>query len=69
MNISTLCPRCGARLFQSDDPFDPPGSSFCLAGHTFYVVSKDIHLSSGRPARARPRKRQSDNPVYGHDAA
>jgi hypothetical protein len=35
MVVKRRCPRCGSTLFLSQDPLDDPGTTYCLAGHTF----------------------------------
>ena len=44
------CPRCGDALFHSEDPLDPPGTTYCLAGHTFFSHwSEPSRMPGNRP--------------------
>jgi hypothetical protein len=52
------CARCGSTLFLSQDPLDDPGTTYCLAGHTF-SPRPPLPLSEDEmPPRRATRKRR-----------
>jgi len=58
MIVRRRCQRCGSTLFLSQDPLDDPGTTYCLAGHSF-APRPPVPLAPDEMPPARPpRKRK-----------
>jgi hypothetical protein len=57
MIVKQRCQRCGSTLFLSQDPLDDPGTTYCLAGHTFSPIPP-MPIGDDEPARPATRKRR-----------
>ncbi|HLB23484.1 MAG TPA: hypothetical protein VJP07_05275 [Dehalococcoidia bacterium] len=59
MVMKRRCARCGSSLFVSQDPLDDPGTTYCLAGHTFSPRPPLPLADDEVPVTRRTRKRKA----------
>jgi hypothetical protein len=59
MVVRRRCARCGSTLFVSQDPLDDPGTTYCLAGHTFLPRPPLPLAEDEMPVARRARKRRA----------
>ncbi len=58
MIVGKRCERCSSTLFVSQDPLDDPGTTYCLAGHTFSPFPPLPLEADELPKRRATRKKR-----------
>jgi hypothetical protein len=58
MIVGQRCARCGSTLFVSQDPLDDPGTTYCLAGHSFSPIPPIPLEEDEMPKRPATRKKR-----------